>query len=292
MFKQISALLAVAALLMLASTPAAAQDANKGKAKLDVLKGPATARLGAVAQVEVPAGYAFLDGKATRAMMKAVGEPTSGNEVGFLRPTNGHWSVYFEFSDVGYVKDDEKDKLDADKLLKQIIAGNDAGNEQRKRAGNPPLIIVGWEQPPKYNPETHNLEWAIRATSEGQPILNYNTRLLGRKGVMEVILVCDPKDLAETLPSFRGLLADHKFVSGESYAEYRQGDKLAKYGLAALITGGAAVGAAKLGLFTTLAVFFKKAWKLVVVGVVAVAGLFKKIFSRLTGRSGETRLED
>lgn len=274
-------------LLALLALPLHAEKADRKK--LNVLEGPALAKLSDVAQVQVPVGFEFVDGKTLRALMKASGEPTSGNEVGFLRPTNGHWSVYFEFSDVGYVKDDEKDKLDADKLLKEIIAGNDAANEERKAAGNPPLLIEGWEQPPKYNPESHNLEWAIRCNSEGRPILNHNTRLLGRKGVMEVILVCDPADLAATLPDFRTLLADYKFGSGETYAEYRQGDKLAKYGLAALITGGAAVGAAKLGLFASLAVFFKKAWKLVVVAIVAVAGVFKKFFGRLFGKSDTYR---
>jgi uncharacterized membrane-anchored protein len=114
--------------------------------------------------------------------------------------------------------------------------------------------------------------------------VNYNTRVLGRKGVMEVVLVVDPANLAATLPEFRSVIAGHKFQSGESYAEYRPGDKIAKYGLGALVLGGAAVGAAKLGLFASLAVFFKKAWKLVIIGVIALAGAFKSMFNKLTGR--------
>jgi uncharacterized membrane-anchored protein len=250
--------------------------------------GPASVQLGSVAQLEVPAGYVFLDGKATRAMMETSGEPTSGREVGFLRPTNGEWAVYFEFSDVGYVKDDEKDKLDAVKLLEAIKEGNDEGNKQRERNGNPPLLIVGWEQEPKYDAQTHNLTWAIRATCQGQAILNYNTRLLGRKGVMEAVLVCDPDKLQGTLPTFNGLLgSNYKFTSGETYAEYKPGDKIAKYGLGALVLGGAAVGAAKLGLLGPVILFFKKGWKLLVVAFVAVAASFKKIFARLTGRGGD-----
>ncbi len=143
---------------------------------------------------------------------------------------------------------------------------------------------MGWEQPPRYNGTTHNLEWAIRGECEGRAILNYDTRLLGRKGVMQVKLIVSPDKFAATLPAFTNLLASHAFQTGESYAEYRRGDKLAKYGLAALITGGAAVGAAKLGLFASLAVFLKKAWKLVVIGVVAVAGAAKKFIGRLFGK--------
>jgi uncharacterized membrane-anchored protein len=253
------------------------------KRELNILQGPTTAKLGQVAQVEVPTGCIFLDGNATRAMMKRWGEPISGNEVGMLSTTNEDWSVFFDFNDSGYIKDDDKNKLDADKLLAAIKEGNEEGNKERKRAGNAPLNILGWEQPPHYDETTHNLEWAIRCESEGRPILNYNTRLLGRKGYMSVVLVVEPDALNKTLPEFKGILANHKFVSGESYAEYKPGDKVAKYGLAALILGGAGVGAAKLGLFASLAVLFKKAWKLVVIGVVALAAAFKKFFGRFFG---------
>jgi uncharacterized membrane-anchored protein len=271
--------------LALAALPLGAQSARSNK--LDLLTGPATAKLGAVAQIALPAGFSFVDGKTTRALMKASGEPTSGRELGLLMPTNEPWSVIFEFSDVGYVKDDDKNQLDADKLLQAIKTGTEAANKDRERAGNPPLIIVGWELPPKYDETTHNLEWAIRATSDGRPLLNYNTRLLGRKGVMEVVLICAPDELPQTLPTFRNLLAAHKFQSGESYAEYRSGDKVAKYGLAALVVGGAGVGAAKLGLLGPVILFFKKAWKLVIVALVTVIGFFKKTFSRLFGRRDE-----
>jgi uncharacterized membrane-anchored protein len=270
------------------ATPARGSDSAPAKPKLNILKGPAKAQLESVAQIQVPSGYVFLDGKSTRALMKASGEPTSGHELGFLRPTNAQWSVLFEFSDIGYVKDDDKDKLDADKLLASIKRGNDEANKERVRAGNAPLEIVGWEVPPKYDPTTHNLEWAIRATSEGQPILNYNTRLLGRKGVMEVVLIVEPDALATTLPTFKGLLTGYAFQSGNTYAEYRQGDKVAKYGLAALVVGGAAVGAAKLGLLTGLLVFLKKGWKLLVIGLAAVAAFLKKLLSTLFGRRNET----
>jgi uncharacterized membrane-anchored protein len=262
---------------VLTCVPALAQGS---KSNLRVLHGPLKASLGKVAQVDVPAGFVFLDGKNYRAMLKAEGEPTSGQEVGWLSSTNEDWAVAFEFAEEGYVKDDDKDKLDPDKLLASIKEGNEQANKERVRAGSSPIEVVGWEMPPKYNSETHNLEWAIRATVEGKPLLNYNTRLLGRKGVMEVVLIVEPAQLQDTLPKFRSLLAGYTYQTGQSYAEYRPGDKVAKYGLGALVVGGAAVGAAKLGLFTWVALLFKKAWKLVVLLFAAIAGFFKKLFGR------------
>lgn len=282
---KIRASLAIAFALAFFANGSRAQDADKPK--FDVLNGPATAKLGAVSRIEVPEGFVFLDGNGTRTLLEASGERTSGNELGFLRPTNAPWSVFFEFDAIGYVKDAEKEKLDADALLDSIKKGTAAQNKHREAAGRPPLIVVGWEQPPKYNPETQNLEWAVRATSEGEPILNYNTRLLGRKGTMEVVLVCDPNDLAATLPAYKKLLADHKFQTGESYAEYRPGDKVAKYGLAALVVGGAAVGAAKLGLFAWLAVIFKKGFKVIIIALIAVVAMFKNLFAKILGRRSD-----
>jgi uncharacterized membrane-anchored protein len=261
---------------------------SESKSKLKLLTGPATAHLSSVAKIELPPGYFFVDGKDYRTMLKAEGEPTSGNELGFLSNTNRDWSVIFEFSDVGYVKDDDKDSLNADKLLDSIKRGTADANKHRAESGRPAIEVIGWEIPPKYDSTTHNLEWAIRGAVEGRPILNYNTRLLGRKGVMEVVLIVAPDKLGDTLPAFRRLLGGYSFETGGSYAEYRPGDKVAKYGLGALVVGGAAVGAAKLGLLTWLAVLLKKGWKLVVVAFAAVASFVKKLFTSRSAKAGES----
>ena len=242
------------------------------------IKGPAKADLRDLAEIQVPEGFMMTGGKGTRELLEAMGNPTGDNELGFLAPTNLAWFVVFSFSDVGFVKDDDKDKLDPKAILKAITEGTEHANKFREEMGASPMKIVGWEYPPKYNEQTHNLEWAIRAEADGEPILNYNTRLLGRKGVMEANLVIEPSELSATLPVYQKLLADYKYKSGQTYAEYRDGDKLAQYGLAALITGGAAAVALKTGLLGTLILFFKKGAKLIIVGVIAIGAFIKKVF--------------
>jgi len=264
----------------------AAEKSSVGKT--DFLQGPIKAKLGSIAEIQVPEGYSFTGAEGTKKLMEMMGNTVDGSELGFLAPTNSNWFVIFEFDNSGYVKDDDKDKLDAEAILDSIRRGTEQANKQRKKMGIPPVNVVGWEQPPKYNPETHNLEWAIRGESEGEPVVNYNTRMLGRKGVMRVTVVGDPEEVKTALPDFQQLMAGYNFSSGQTYAEFRSGDKVAQYGLAALVVGGAAVGAAKLGLFATLAVFLKKAWKLVIVAVVAVAAMFKKVLGRLLGNRSDS----
>jgi len=169
-------------------------------------KGPSVGDLGTHAQVKVPEGYVFAGARDTRTIMEANHNPITGKEMGFVAPAGEDWYAVFEFDDVGYVKDDEKDSLDQNALLDSIKQGTEAGNKERLRRGWPTMTIIGWETPPRYNDITHNLEWAIRAQSEGSPVVNHNTRVLGRGGVMEVTLVTDPALLAETLPKFKTML--------------------------------------------------------------------------------------
>jgi len=241
--------------------------------------GPATGEM-PNSTLAIPKDYLFTDGAGARKLLEALGNISTETEQGLLLSPDREWFVVFEFSADGYVKDDDKDKLNADKMLKAIQEGNEAANVERKKRGIPALHVIGWEQPPRYNETTHNLEWATRAQSEGGISVNYNTRLLGRRGVTEVTLVCDPKILAATLPQYQEVLSSFNYNSGEAYAEYRQGDKIAKYGLAALVLGGAAAGAAKLGLLTWLVVLLKKGWKLIAVAVAAIASFISKLFGR------------
>lgn len=245
--------------------------------KFTWLKGPQKATLKDIATIELPEGFMLTGEKGTKELLESMGNPTSGSELAFLAPTNLEWFVIFEFADIGYVKDAEKEKLDADALLASIRKGTEQANKMREEMGASPMKIVGWEHPPRYNPATQNLEWAIRGESDGQAVLNYNTRILGRKGVMEANLVIDPEALNVTLPVYQKLLGAYSFQQGQSYAEYRSGDKIAKYGLAALITGGAAAVAIKTGLLGSLILFMKKGWKLVVVAVIAVGAGLKKL---------------
>jgi uncharacterized membrane-anchored protein len=236
-------------------------------------KGPAVGELGEAAQVKVPEGYLFAGARDTRTIMEANHNPITGREMGFVAPAGEEWFAVFEFDDVGYVKDDEKDSLDANALLQSIKDGTAQGNQERMKRGWPTMTILGWQTPPRYNDITHNLEWAINAESAGAPVINHNTRVLGRGGVMEVTLVTDPATLAATLPKFKAMLEGFQFKQGHKYAEFRAGDKTAAYGLTGLIVGGGAAVALKTGAFKWL-------WKLLAAGAAGVAALARKLFSR------------
>jgi uncharacterized membrane-anchored protein len=58
------------------------------------------------------------------------------------------------------------------------------------------------------------------------------------------------------------------------------GDKVAEYGLAALVLGGAAAIATKKGLWAVIVGFLVKGWKLVAIAVAAVGASLRKLFGK------------
>lgn len=149
--------------------------------------------------------------------------------------------------------------------------GTEEGNKIRRQRGWGTLELVGWAREPFYNPATNNLEWGTIARDEqGQEAINYNTRLLGRKGVISATLVTDPQIYASIQGAYQQTIAGFKYAEGHRYAEWRQGDKIAQYGLTGLVVGGGAALAAKSG-------FLAKFWKLLLIPLLAVGAVIKKL---------------
>ncbi len=265
-----------------------AGNAQGQESEISWVTGPATVTLGDdVAEIKLPAGYRFADAEATRTLMQAMGNPPSQQEVGLITPAGeANWFVVFEYAPVGYVKDDDQAEIDADALLKSIREATEQANEERQKLGGGALHVTDWSERPHYDSASHNLVWALEAVDEtSQTSVNYNVRLLGRRGYMSITLVTEPNLLAAQKPEVQKLLASFSYQQGSRYAEFVSGDKLAGYGLTALVAGGAGAAAAKLGLFAILGKFFAKAGKLIVVGLIALGALFKRIWASLRGRS-------
>ena len=120
----------------------------------------------------------------------------SNADMGVLMPKNmSGWFIVFTYQDSGHIADDEKGELDAAAILETLRQGNNAANEERRRRGWAPLDLVGWQVPPAYEDATHHLVWALRVSSEGQESINYNTRILGRTGVMSANLDRRPRQV-------------------------------------------------------------------------------------------------
>lgn len=272
-------LIAAASPALLAQDAADPEEAefNKQMEKMcKWVKGPGNLPVGDIASIKVPKGFRGANAEDTKKLMEMMHNPVSGRELGLIGDDKLDWFFVFEFEECGYVKDDDKADLDADAMLESIKEGNDHGNEERRRRGWGTIDIIGWEQKPAYDEATQNLAWATRASSDGDEIINYNTRRLGRRGVMEITLVCDPELLPKALPEFKKIMNGYSFASGSRYGDFQSGDRIAAYGLTALVTGGVAAVALKTGIL-------QKFGKLIIVAVIAVLAFIKKIFGAIGG---------
>jgi len=255
--------------------------------------GPTSAKVGDQAAIEIPEGYLFAPPEEARKFLELTENIPSGRELGILTPQKAPWFVIFEFSDVGYVKDDEKKSLDADAMFKSMKEGNDQGNEERKRRGWGTLTLVGWKQTPHYDETTHNLEWALEFKDDKDAVsVNHSTRYLGRRGYMSVELVADSAQLAAVLPEFRQVMNKFSYTKQNDYRSFVKGDKVAEYGLTALILGGATAAAAKTGLLKGLWKLLLAGWKLIAAGLVALGGFLKRLFTRSDETAGTVTTED
>lgn len=246
--------------------------------QLHWVHGPSSVSLFGQASLKVPAGYMFLDQPNTQRFMALSQNPADGTEY-LLAPEDLHWFGVFSYSDDGYIKDDEK--IDASAILTSISEATEAGNVERRRKGWREVHVLGWKRTPYYDGVTRRLEWAINGIDSNKTsVVNYNVRILGRGGVTSALLVVDPSTIDASVKEFETALQAYDYVQGQRYAEYKAGDKVAEYGLAALIAGGAAAVATKTGFWKMIAVSLAAAWKLVVGAVFALFAAIGRLFKR------------
>ena len=280
-----------------AQEPAAQPRAEQHPSKIEWQVGPTTAKLGDIAEIQIPAGYRFTGKEGTQKLLQASENLVSGKELGLLEADDDtHWAMLFEFDERGYVKDDERDKLDAAALLKDLKEGTEDANAERSKRGWKPIHVAGWERQPFYDPQTHNLTWATLVRGDDpQDIgsVNHEIRILGRHGTMDVDLIAPPTEYATLTGTFNSLIAGFHYTEGNRYSDFAKGDKVAEYGLTALILGGGAAVALKTGLLAKLGVLLVKLWKLILVGIVAIGASLKKLFQKIREIFGkEEKIED
>jgi uncharacterized membrane-anchored protein len=237
--------------------------------------GPQKVDLGHELSLELPAEHLFLEKGEAAKLLEMNGSFYNEDLLGVVAPQDDKatWVVVVRYQDEGYIKDDEA--LDAKEILTAIQEGTEEANKERVERGFKPLHVSDWTEAPHYDKARHELIWALNAISDNSTSVNYSTRMLGRRGYVSMNLVVSPEGLVAGKPEVARLLANTQFNPGARYADYQEGtDKVAEFGLAGLVLGGAGVGAAKLVKVGLFAKFWKVILGLLVAGKKAVILLF------------------
>jgi len=275
----------IASSLSWAEEPAPESDAGQAvwKAAAAAMKhGPQTIELREQARLTLPEGYGFVPEKEGAAVMEMMGNTTDPRFLGLIFPTSSEaqWFVTLDYEPSGYIKDDDAKVWNADELLQNLKEGTEAANEHRKEMGVPQLEVTRWVEKPTYDSPTHRLVWSAEARDksgqQSDPTINYNTYVLGREGYVSLNLITTASTVEADKPSAHQLLEAVSFNDGKRYTDFNAStDKVAAYGLAALVGG---IAAKKLGLLAGLGVFFAKFAKLIIVGLGAAGTAIAKFF--------------
>jgi uncharacterized membrane-anchored protein len=280
-------LLLVVAVLSSSSIAAAQETPEEFESKLGYRTGTIDVGDG-LATLRLPEGFRFIgpDGS-KRLLVDAWGNPADVAEdvLGMLVPSavsplaEEGWGIVITFDDDGYVDDEDAGSIDYTKMLREMQESANEANQDREAQGFDPVTLVGWAEPPHYDAAAHKLYWAKElAFGDAEThTLNYNIRILGRRGVLVLNAVSQMGQLDEIRSSSQALLPAVEFNDGHRYTDYLPGtDKAATYRLAGLIAGGAA---AKTGLFKALWLGLLASKKLLAGLVLAAAAFAKKLFS-------------
>jgi uncharacterized membrane-anchored protein len=219
----------------------------------------------AVAVLNVPEKFYYLAPKdAEKVLVDVWGNPPGQNTLGMLFPSHmspfdhNSWAVTIEYEEDGYVSDADADDINYSELLVQMKSDTSLVSEERVKQGYEAIELVGWASPPFYDESTHKLHWAKEIKFANSPIntLNYNIRILGRKGVLVLNFIAqiDQNQLIED--NLNSVLALANFDQGSKYSDFDPDiDDVAAYGLGALVAGKVI---AKTGFLAVAFLFLKK----------------------------------
>jgi len=274
------------------ATPSAARAAlaaARDAARAAIERGPVTVRLRDQAQLELPQGFGFIPQKEATALLGAMGNGPGPDLLGLIVPLGeARWFVVANYDPSGYVKDDDARHWDAEKLLQNLKDGTEAGNAARAKVGVPPLKVTRWIEPPAYSADSHRLIWSAEAQRKDgvaeDPTVNYNTYVLGREGFISLNLITSASGIDADKAAAHVLLSAVSFNDGKRYGDFNSStDKVAAYGLAALVAG---VAAKKIGLLALLAATVVKFAKVIAVAVAAAIAILTRWLKGRGARPG------
>jgi len=229
--------------------------------------------------LNVPKGFKFLNAEQTQGVLtKLWGNPEDKSVLGSLVPDgkgvthSNSWMFVISYQGDGFVKDDDAGDIDYDDLLKTMKEDVQAENEERKKGGYPEVQLVGWASKPYYDTNLKVLHWAkeLKFGTDEANTLNYDLRVLGRKGMYNISAVAGMNELAEVKASIPGILRSVEFNQGHKYLDFdADTDTVAAWTIGGLVAGKVL---AKVGFFAILAKF----GKIIVIGIIAAFAALKK----------------
>ena len=241
-----------------------------------------------LATIDVPPGFKYLNGKDSEMILTDIwGNPPSeaaDRSLGMLIPkkdspmTDSSFVINITFSEEGYIDDSDAKEMDYDDLLSTMQEDTENANSYRVEQGYLPIILVGWASSPFYDAENKKLHWAkeLKFGDYDENTLNYNIRVLGRRGFLQLNAIGEMYVLEDVKNSIKPILSSVNFNDGHQYKDFDPGlDRVAAVGIGGLIAGKVL---AKAGVLAKLGVMLAKFWKVIAVVLIGFFAGIRKLF--------------
>lgn len=235
------------------------------------------------AKLTVPSGFRFLNkAQSIYVLTDLCGNPADSSIIGMLVPSNrsvlesGSWFFAISFDEMGYVKDDDAEDINYDDLLKEGQKEMREVNPERIKQGYQPIEFIGWASSPFYDKNKKILHWAkeVKFGDDSLNTLNYNLRILGRKGIFMLNAVGSMSELQEVKSNIDKVIGSVEFKEGHKYSDFIPDvDNVAAWTIGGLVAGKIL---AKVGFFVLIAKF----WKLIALAIAGAGGSIWKYFKR------------
>jgi len=240
-----------------------------------------------VIKLNVPAGFKYLNAEQSNYVLTDIwGNPPQTGILGMIFPERSgpfgenSYAFILTYDPAGFVKDDDADKINYDDLLKDMQKEEVEENKTRAAQGYPAINMVGWASKPFYDKTNKVLHWAKNLHFAGEDVntLNYEVRILGRKGILSMNAVATVNEIDSVKKDIDKVLAIPSFTDGNAYKDFdSKTDNVAAWTIGGLVAGKILL---KVGFWAVLGKFFLMVWKFIAIGAVAIWGVIKKFFSR------------
>lgn len=234
--------------------------------------------------INIPQNFKFIAAKDAQFVLQDIwGNPADNSVLGAIIPEKqtvldeNCWMFVINYVEDGYVKDEDSKDINYEELLTNMQKETLEANTERKTLGYPDIKLIGWASKPFYDSNLKVLHWAKElkfGNEKGEPnTLNYDLRVLGRKGMYMISAVATMPQLNEVKAAIPGMIKSIEYAPGFQYKDFDEdNDHVAEWTIGGLVAGKVL---AKVGFFALIAKF----GKVIIFGLVAAfAGLKKFVF--------------
>jgi uncharacterized membrane-anchored protein len=254
-------------------------------------------------KLALPENYRAVIGTDAKRLDQLINGRRQETLEGYAVSPDGSSEIHFDYTSEGYVKDDDWSDINASELLQDIKQNTENSNELRRKNGMSEIHVVKWLQEPTFDKTAHTAYWAIEGQDKNGYLVNSIAIRLGRNGYEKLNSITSLNDYKPVNSDLEVMLRAFAFPNGSTYEDHIAGDKMAGYGLAALIGAVAGAKVLKIAAAGGLALFFKpimaflaacmgKTWFLLLAPFIWIRNRFKRTASPANPTAPELDTKD